>query len=692
MKYARMRRRLIPGIVLMAVLTLAVTALFAAQPRHVAPRALAAPAAGHHAALNGTVGNGSQPAAVRAPAASVRISGAAGRAHGGGRELSIRSRSVTAVSAPSAGTAGLGGDDRLSTIQTGWWTYTGVTASQVSSLLSSNNARLTSIGVDGGSDPVTFTVTMVANTGAYAARSWWYFGISTDQAVSLLKAHTARPISVQRYLSGSSWLVAIVMVDNSGPSYQPWAWWYGDAAFLSGKASAGKLRMTRLRQYYDDNSHRFFDAIMTPNSGPAAASWWWYYGVSGSGVNQRAHDDNARILDIQGNGDGTFNIVLVRSGSAWDTWWDRQELGALVSKAVRLDARLASVTRYTDATGAARFTVTMVENNPDQAAMRGDVLHRSLNAYTADGGMLEFRDPGDGTISQSFGAGSAADEDRVGSISKTFVATALLKLVAQGKVGLADTLEHWLPGLVPDGSGITVQMLLNHSSGLYNYTDAQPFTAANQQDSYPPEQLVAAAVGHAPYFPPGQGYRYSNTNYVLLALIIEKAAGLYYGDVIKRDIIEPLGLTRTFVPRDPAMPDPLLRGRWNDGTAVVDTTYQNASHWYGAGAIVSTVADVNTFYQGLLQGRLLPPAQLSEMKQTLVSTGTGPASYGLGIARTTLPCGTTIWYHGGYVPGYETFSAHTENGNRNITWAYDAPGGPDSSLDNDFLYAAFCRF
>lgn len=723
-KHSRTLRRLIACFALICAATLAVAAFSAAHPRDASPRALTGPTpqgngpvARHHArpaymqrsALSGITGGGPQPAAIKAAAASVLVSGAAGRAHGGSGHLTGRSSLYRArrpglgpdaartasVTAPSAGTAGLGGDDRLSTSRTDWWTYTGITASQVNSLLSSNNARLTGIQVDSASNPVTFTVSMVANAGAYLARSWWYYGISTDQAVSLLKANAARPISVQRYWNGSTWLVAIVMVDNSGLVSQPWAWWSGDSEFLSGKVAGGNWRITRLRQYYNNNGHRFFDAIMVPNSGSAPVQWWWYYGVPASAVSQRAHDSNARLLDIQGNGDGTFNIVLVRSGSGWSTWWDQQDLAALVSKAVRLDSRLASVYRYTDAAGATRVVATMAENNPDQAGMRSDVLRQSLNAYAADsaaGGMLEYRESGIGTITQSFGSGGAAEEDRVGSISKTFVAVSLLKLVAQGKVGLDDTVEHWLPGLVPDGSGITVQMLLNHTSGLHNYTADQPFTAVNMKDSYTPGQLIAAAVRHAPYFAPGQGYQYSNTNYVLLALIIEKATGQYYGDVIKQDIIDPLGLTSTFVPRDTAMPDPRLRGYWNDGAAVIDTTLQNATHWYGPGAIVSTVANVNSFYQALLQGRLLPPAQLSQMKQTLVRIGTGPASYGLGIVKMTLPCGTTIWYHNGYVPGFETFSAHTEDGNRNITWAYDAPGGPDSSLDSDLLYAAFCRF
>lgn len=210
------------------------------------------------------------------------------------------------------------------------------------------------------------------------------------------------------------------------------------------------------------------------------------------------------------------------------------------------------------------------------------------------------------------------------------------------------------------------------------------------RQSWAPAQLVAIATAQPPYFAPGTGYHYSNTNYVLAAMIIERVTGEYYGNYIVSNIINPLGLSHTSVPADTTIPSPAMQGQWNDGSTIVNTTSQNASAWYGPGALVSDVADVNAFYQGLLDGRLLPAAELSDMENDTVAVGDG-SYYGLGVAKFTLPCGVTVLQHSGYVPGYSTITAHAVNGARDLTFAYNAPVDHDPALDYNLEYAAFCR-
>ena len=141
---------------------------------------------------------------------------------------------------------------------------------------------------------------------------------------------------------------------------------------------------------------------------------------------------------------------------------------------------------------------------------------------------------------------------RVGSITKTFVATVVLQLAAEGTLGLDDALERWLPGLVANGQAITLRQLLNHTSGIYNYTDDQALNRTlirNPRRVLTPVELVAVATKHGPNFDPGKRWSYSNTGYILLGLVIEKATATSLEQELRERIFEPLALTRTTLSR-----------------------------------------------------------------------------------------------------------------------------------------------
>ncbi|WP_245720002.1 serine hydrolase domain-containing protein [Nocardia uniformis] len=261
---------------------------------------------------------------------------------------------------------------------------------------------------------------------------------------------------------------------------------------------------------------------------------------------------------------------------------------------------------------------------------------------------------------------------RIGSNTKTFVATVVLQLVAEGTLDLDAPVERYLPGVIGgngnDGNRITVRQLLQHTSGLPDYLGSGAPTADNQVvqlnphlesvrwQQYAPEQLVGIAMTMPPQFEPGAKSVYTNTNYVLLGMLIERVTGQPYAAEIDRRIIERLGLRDTYVPADgdTGIRDPHPVGyQENDGKRV-DFTALDTSWAGAAGAMVSTGADVNRFFTALLAGELLPAAQLAEMQRTVPFDRMANAGYGLGLMRQSLACGQETWGHGGSIPGFGT--------------------------------------
>ncbi len=265
---------------------------------------------------------------------------------------------------------------------------------------------------------------------------------------------------------------------------------------------------------------------------------------------------------------------------------------------------------------------------------------------------------------------------RMASTSKTLVATVILQLEAEGRLSVDDTVDHWLPGVVQgngnDGSRITVRQLLQHTSGIHDdlpgYTTPEEYYQ-QRNDVYSAEQLVARAMAHAPDFPPGEGWQYSNTGYLLLDMIIEKATGRPAHQEIEDRILRPLGLDHTLLMgTSPTLPQPHAQAYqlFAPGSEVDITDQipadQNLS-W------VTTTQDENDFFRALLSGRLLPARQLAEMKQTVPVSGEVQqlwpgGRYGLGLAERPLSCGGTYWSHEGGDAGYITHNGVTDDGRR----------------------------
>ncbi|MEU9394186.1 serine hydrolase domain-containing protein [Streptomyces sp. NPDC048324] len=298
------------------------------------------------------------------------------------------------------------------------------------------------------------------------------------------------------------------------------------------------------------------------------------------------------------------------------------------------------------------------------------------------------------------------DRFRVSSITDTFVATVLLQMEAEKRLDLDDAVDRYLPGLVSgngnDGREITVRQLLNHTSGLFDYLNDQAYGETylagdgylrHRYDSLTPEQRVKVALDHQPLFAPGARHSFSTTNDVLAALIVEKAGGRSYEDEVRERIIEPLRLKATSFPGNRVrLPRPSSRGYSrlfpSQPDRIDDVTELNGSQLWGSGDIISSAADLNRFYGALMRGKLLPPRQLKEMKTTVANPDFPGASYGLGIERFDLGCGTTLWYHDGGMPGWLTLAATTEDGRHQLALDYNADWGAETVLS--VVNAEYC--
>lgn len=261
-------------------------------------------------------------------------------------------------------------------------------------------------------------------------------------------------------------------------------------------------------------------------------------------------------------------------------------------------------------------------------------------------------------------------EVRVGSNTKTFVAVVVMQMVQEGKVGLDEPIETYLPGLIKgegiDGSRITVRQLLQHTSGLPEYTDTTPGSGDIFQvkDHYiPPRDLLDTALGKPAQFEPGAQWKYTNTNYLVLGMLVERVSQRPVGEQIDERIVKKLGLSHTYFP---APGDRSIKGTHPQGYhlsaegKLEDITEMDPVWGWAAGAMVSTPSELNTFFQAVFDGRLLTQSSIDEMKNGSVDASSylGPGTvYGLGLIGRSLSCGGTSWGHGGTIHGYQTDNA-----------------------------------
>ncbi|MFJ9344642.1 serine hydrolase domain-containing protein [Streptomyces sp. NPDC101733] len=358
----------------------------------------------------------------------------------------------------------------------------------------------------------------------------------------------------------------------------------------------------------------------------------------------------------------------------------------------------------------------------DASAARGDhaATRAALESVVRDGapGGIALAEQGRSTWAGLAGTADLAtgrepradDRFRVGSITKTFVATVMLQLQKEGKLSLDDTVDHWLPGLVQgnghDGSRIKLRQILNHTSGIYSYTDDEDLKRKefgtdflqHRYDTWTPRQIVRLAMTHRPTSAPGDDWSYSDTNYVIASMVIQRATGHSYAHEIEQRILRPLHLDSTSLPGTRArVPGPSgrayskltgeLAGPGESNGAVYDVTELNPSFAGAAGEMISNNQDLNRFYRALFSGRLLGQPQLREMMTTVSVKNMPTFSYGLGLMKMTLSCGTEVWGHNGGIQGSISQSMATADGDHALSLNFN---GDWSVHEQRLIEAEFC--
>ncbi|WSK10002.1 beta-lactamase family protein (plasmid) [Kitasatospora sp. NBC_01300] len=344
------------------------------------------------------------------------------------------------------------------------------------------------------------------------------------------------------------------------------------------------------------------------------------------------------------------------------------------------------------------------------AGGKPDNVQSSLNALVKDDGLpaalasVKGRDGRTRTYTAGVGdvaTGAKPPVDgqvRIGSNTKTFTAVVVLQLVAEGKVDLDAPAETYLPGLLRgdgiDGRHITVRQLLQHTSGLPDYVDKDSILT-NPGRYYEPRELLDAALSQKAHFAPGARWEYSNTNYLLAGLIIQKVTGRPLGEEVNRRIVDRIGLRHTYFPApgDTGIREAHPKGYNRDADGSLrDYTELDPSWGWAAGAAVSTPSDVTRFYTALLGGRLLPAAQLAEMRTTVPADEVvAGARYGLGLMSRPLSCGGVYWGHGGTIPGYYTAGGATDDGRATSIAATMIPSDATEKHVAAAVDAALCR-
>ncbi|HEX2787508.1 MAG TPA: serine hydrolase domain-containing protein [Ignavibacteria bacterium] len=262
---------------------------------------------------------------------------------------------------------------------------------------------------------------------------------------------------------------------------------------------------------------------------------------------------------------------------------------------------------------------------------------------------------------------------RIGSVTKTFTITALLQLVDEGKLKLDDPISKFFPDF-PNGDNITVRMLANMTSGIYNFTETEEFndTLENRPlKKWTEEDALELAIKYPPYFAPGTDFHYSNTNTIMIGMIIEKLTGNSLADEINKRIIAPLGLKNTVIPTNQYIPGDYSHG-YNAGDSLVlpydDNTTKYDPSWAGAaGDIISNIEDIKVYIKALGSGSMISKEMQNERLKWAASLMGGQMGYGLGIFKVR----DNYYGHNGGIPGFTNLSVYSPEKNCSVIVMYN---------------------
>lgn len=377
--------------------------------------------------------------------------------------------------------------------------------------------------------------------------------------------------------------------------------------------------------------------------------------------------------------------------------------GRGIPLAVGLTASLVLVLTGCSSGGAASPTAAAAATTPAEPAVLKTIdpaaLRAMVEATAAElmipGTLVEVRTP-QGRFTNAVGttergavtAPAGGTHVRIASITKTMTSAVIVQLAQEGRLRFTDPVSTYVAG-VPNGEDITVGQLLTMRSGLYGYTNDPGFAQTLDTDPakvWTPQEVLAIAFAHPPEFAPGTAYDYSNTNYALLGLIVERVDGKPLDAAFRDRLFGPQGLAQTSLPgtTDTSIPEPFSHGYMYGGSAFamvdtpyppemqaaaragtlapVDYTHQNSSYAWAAGGVVSTADDLATWIQALVDGRVFGPEMqrqwLDSPQPADPAAGSSATQYGYGIERQILAPTVPLYFHFGEMPGYNNFAGH----------------------------------
>ncbi|MFD1811059.1 serine hydrolase domain-containing protein [Rhodococcus gannanensis] len=338
-------------------------------------------------------------------------------------------------------------------------------------------------------------------------------------------------------------------------------------------------------------------------------------------------------------------------------------------------------------------TASAALKSVDPAALQAAVSQAAVQ-MRVPGVVVRVRTP-EGTVDAAVGTtelGTGFEPDvgthvRIASNTKTFTSALIVLLVQDGLLAFDDAVSEYVPD-VPNGENITIAQLLDMRSGLYNYTEAPELAATMDADPakvWTPQEVLGIAFAHPPNFPPGAEYEYDNTNYALLGLVAEKVGGRPLADQFDERLFGPLGLDETSLPAadDASIPHPRSHGYMYgeskyalvdepyppDLTAAAlagtlaphDYTHQNPSYATAAGGAISTTDDLATWIEALVEGRVFGAdmqRQWDDSRKVEDPAAPDGQQYGYGISYQRFGPGAAMYYHGGELPGFNSFIGH----------------------------------
>ena len=346
-------------------------------------------------------------------------------------------------------------------------------------------------------------------------------------------------------------------------------------------------------------------------------------------------------------------------------------------------------------------TTSIAVTTPPPSPTSGNLRLRTISESSPPGAIAVVQ-RGQRREVHSFGVGNirtdrrmkAGDRMRVASTAKAFSGAAALSLVSRGRLSLGDTIGERLPDLPAAWSRVTLRQLLKHTSGLPDFSQVRKFqnaVRANPTQAPPPERLLTYVENRPLRFEPGSRYRYSNSDNIAVALMVEDATGRSYEGQLRQLVYGPLGLGRTSLPAGPDLREPYIHGYDNDPTQrpPEDLSEILAAGWaWASGGIVSTPADLNDFIRGYVKGRLFDAQTRTQQRRVVEGgrsepPGPGKNSAGLALFRYETRCGT-VWGHTGNTLGYTQFMAASPDGRRSVTVSVNAQLTPDNGAPGVF--------